>query len=62
MKDRFILLLKKLLGRKGVVFIIATVLMFMENMTVDMWSFFAATFIGVATVEKIIELFKVKGE
>jgi hypothetical protein len=56
---RLELLIKKFAGRKGVVFILATIFTILDKMPVLWWSFFAAVFIGVATVEKVIELVKV---
>ena len=54
MKDRLKELLAKLLSIKGIVFIIATVLMFMGKVTPHIWGISALILIGIRTLEKVI--------
>lgn len=54
-------LLLKVVSVKGLIFIIATSLMFCGAIESWMWSFFAAGFVGIRTLEKMIELLKGRG-
>jgi hypothetical protein len=47
-------LVVKVLSVKGVVFIISTILMFNKILTVEIWSFFAAGFCGLRTLDKLV--------
>lgn len=54
MRKRFVQLLIKLISVKGLVFVIATVLMSFKLLTVEAWCFFAAGFCGIRAIEKFV--------
>ena len=52
--NRFYLLIIKMISVKGLVFVVASMLMFRGNLDAITWGFFAAGFVGLRTLEKFI--------
>jgi hypothetical protein len=57
MKKRLQDLAIKLISVKGLVFIMATVLLFFAKITVTIWFIFAGIFVGIRCVEKMIRAY-----